>query len=89
MARYHYAEFPYLEAGRPGQLDSHAACLGLALQAVEVSCDWRLWERAALRYRSQVLRMFGSAARFSDALAAYGSAEGSRASCRIWSTRAM
>jgi len=89
MVRYYYAEFPYLDAGRPDQLSDHAARLKLALQPVEVSCDWRLWEQASLRYRSQVLRMFGSAARFSEALAAYGSAEGSQARCRIWSTREM
>lgn len=89
LRRLYYAEFPYDEPGRPGRPVEHLTRLGLSLEPVDVPCGWAAWERAALRYRSQVLRMFGSASRFTDALSAYGCTDGSRARCRIWSTRAM
>ena len=87
--RFYYAEFPYANPVDAARMADHLQTLELALEPIDIPCDWEPWQRAALRYRSQVLRMFGSGRRFIEELEAYVLRTGSQASCRIWSTRAM
>lgn len=80
----YYGEFPYF-LSHGGDLARHAEALGLTLREDSFACDWSVWLAAAGRYRSQVLRLFGSHANFSEQLASYGSASGPVAHFRIWS----
>lgn len=92
LARYsgaavcYYAEFPYL-LSLTDDLCQHMSMLGLSLQQSTIHCDWGSWLKAASRYRSQVLRMFGSHRQFAEQLADYGHSNGTDSSCLIWSTR--
>ena len=81
----YYAEFPYYHPNQIPELSSHVAALGLTLTPVDLACDWHTWAEASLRYRSQVVRLFRTRARFLDALSAYAGA--TAPCCRIWSTR--
>jgi LmbE family N-acetylglucosaminyl deacetylase len=82
----HYAEFPYYLPERAGELTRFIASLGLAPVPVVTPGDWPAWLEASRCYRSQILRMFGTSARFVDVLAAYASHGGAVPHCRIWST---
>ncbi|KPA92115.1 putative LmbE-like protein [Pseudomonas asplenii] len=84
-----YADFPYV-----GQLDeqalaSHVERLGLGLVSHSCQCSWDRWLKAALMYRSQVMMLFASQARFVGALAAHAQVSQTGACCRIWSSRSM
>ena len=84
---HYYAEFPYANSPDGPEVTTHLSTLGLWTRSEAVACHWAPWLRAASRYRSQVLRMFGGTAAFALRLGTYAGATGPRASCRIWSMR--
>jgi len=86
---FFYSDFPYVEQCSPQHELEHMQALGLRLRPRDIACSWSRWREAALCYRSQVLMLFGSQGRFLDALKRHSRAQGERAFCRIWSTRAM
>ena len=85
----YYADFPYYLPEKSGLLDEHINNLGLILNPVNINCDWQSWKAAALCYRSQVIRLFGTQNHFIEKLTSYSHPYGTAPSCRIWSTCLM
>ncbi|UXH76108.1 PIG-L deacetylase family protein [Roseateles amylovorans] len=66
-----YMEFPYAETAEGPAVQQHLDTLGLRLGRVRLPVAWSPWVRAASRYRSQVLRLFGSGRVFAQQLARF------------------
>lgn len=81
-----YADFPYARNIAESDMDKALQSIGGTVRPAQVDVDFDVWRRAALSYRSQVVRLFGGAGAFEEQLSDYAYGDMGVASLRIWWT---